>query len=168
MSSSQKSSMPIADRAVVSFDYTLKSDDGEVIDTSEGGEPLTYLHGTGSIVSGLESALDGRVAGDSLQVVVAARDGYGERDDSLVTEATRSQFPKSAKIAVGMQFEANGPQGRQVVTVSSIDGDRIVLDANHPLAGKTLHFDVKIVEVRAATAEELRHGHVHGPGGAHH
>jgi FKBP-type peptidyl-prolyl cis-trans isomerase SlyD len=168
MGNSEKSSMVIGERAVVSFEYTLKGDDGEVIDTSEGGEPLTYLHGTGSIIPGLESALGGRVVGDALQVVVAAKEGYGERDDDLVTEATRSQFPKGATLAVGTQFEASGPDGRQVVTISSIDGDRVLLDANHPLAGKTLHFDVKIVEVRAATAEELRHGHVHGPGGEHH
>jgi FKBP-type peptidyl-prolyl cis-trans isomerase SlyD len=160
--------MAIADRAVVSFDYTLTGDDGDVIDTSKGGAPLTYLHGTGSIIPGLEAALQGRMAGDALQVVVAPQEGYGERDDDLVTSATRSQFPKGKKLEVGMQFEANGPEGRQVVTISSIDGDRIVLDANHPLAGMTLHFDVKIVEVRAATAEELHHGHVHGPGGAHH
>jgi FKBP-type peptidyl-prolyl cis-trans isomerase SlyD len=160
--------MAIADRAVVSLEYTLTDDDGEVIDTSEGGEPLTYLHGTGSIIPGLESVLTGRVAGDALQVTVAAKDGYGEHDDALVTEATRSQFPKGAKLEVGMQFEASGPEGRQVVTISSIDGDSVVLDANHPLAGKTLHFDVKIVEVRAATEQELHHGHVHGPGGHHH
>jgi len=159
--------MRIADRSVVSFDYTLTDDDGEVLDTSKGGSPLTYLQGTGSIIPGLEAAMLGHVVGDSFQVVVAPSDAYGERDDDLVTVATRAQFPKGAPLEVGMQFQAGGPDGAQVVTIASIDGDRVVLDANHALAGMTLHFDVAVVEVRAATAEELHHGHVHGRGGAH-
>ncbi len=153
---------------VVSIDYTLTDEEGEVLDTSEGGQPLTYLHGTGQIIPGLEAALEGQSKGAALKVSVAPEDGYGEYDDSLVAEVELDRFPNAAEIEVGDQFQANTPEGPRVVTVIEIGDDAITIDANHALAGVTLTFDVKIVDVRAATAEEIAHGHVHGPGGHHH
>lgn len=156
--------MQVAPRTVVSIDYTLTDDEGSVIDTSQGSEPLSYVHGVGSIIPGLESALAGRVAGDRLEVQVEPAEGYGERDPDLVQDVHRSQFPAGADIEVGMQFQASGSGGPRVVTVVDVEGDRVTLDANHPLAGATLHFDVTVVGVREATEHELVHGHVHGPG----
>lgn len=159
--------MQIGDRTVVSFDYTLTDDGGQVLDSSRGAQPLTYLHGAGSLIPGLETAMAGRGAGDAFQVTIAPGDAYGDHDPSLVQMADRSQFPAEARLEVGMRFEGSSSAGKQVWTVSEVREDRIVLDGNHPLAGRTLHFDVEIREVRAATIEELRHGHSHGPGGAH-
>jgi FKBP-type peptidyl-prolyl cis-trans isomerase SlyD len=156
-----------ADR-VVSIDYTLTDDEGEVLDTSSGGEPLVYLHGRGQIVPGLERAIEGREAGESLEVEVAARDGYGDRDESKVMQMPRSELPKGLSPEVGMELAAEGPRGEVIpVWLTEVDDASVTLDANHPLAGQTLHFRVEIREVRAATSEELAHGHVHGPGGHH-
>jgi FKBP-type peptidyl-prolyl cis-trans isomerase SlyD len=159
--------MQIAADTVVSFDYTLTDDAGQTLDTSRGRSPLVYLHGRGQIVPGLEGALQGRAAGDAFDVVVPPEEGYGVHDPTLVQSATRTQFPAGVALAPGMQFEAQGPQGSIVMTVVRLDGDDVMLDGNHPLAGQTLHFAIAVVDVRAATAEELRHGHVHGAGGAH-
>lgn len=146
---------------VVSIDYTLRDNGGNLIDSSEGSEPLTYLHGNGNIIPGLEKELAGKKAGDSLTCVITAADAYGERDDSLVFKVAKKEFD-GADVEVGMQFEAHGDEGAQVVTVVSVQGDEVTIDANHPLAGEQLHFDVKVVEVREASSEELEHGHVHG------
>ena len=159
--------MKVAKNTVVTIDYTLKSDDGDVIDSSSGSEPLAYLHGTGSIVPGLENALAGKSAGDAVSVKVAPGEGYGERDPELMHVASRSQFQGIADVEVGMRFQARAGEQTTVVTVVAVEGDDVTLDANHPLAGVNLNFDVKIVGVRAATAAELEHGHPHGPGGAH-
>jgi len=149
---------------VVSIDYRLVDDDGDLIDSSEDGEPLVYLHGKGNIIPGLERQLEGKKAGDNLSCVITAADGYGERDDSLIFTVGKDEF-EGTDVAVGMQFEAHGEDGAQIVTVVGIEGDEVKVDANHPLAGENLHFTVKVVEVREASAEELTHGHVHG---AHH
>jgi FKBP-type peptidyl-prolyl cis-trans isomerase SlyD len=146
---------------VVSIDYTLRDNGGNLIDSSDGSEPLTYLHGNGNIIPGLEKELAGKKAGDSLKCVIAAADAYGERDDSLVFKVAKKEFD-GADVEVGMQFEAHGEEGAQVVTVVAVEGDEVTIDANHPLAGEQLHFDVKVTDVREATAEELEHGHVHG------
>ena len=146
---------------VVSIDYTLRDNNGNLIDSSEGSDPLEYLHGNGNIIPGLEKALAGKKAGDKLTCSIAAADAYGERDDSLIFKVNKSEF-EGADIAVGMQFEAHGEEGAQIVTVVGIEGEEVTIDANHPLAGETLNFDVKIVDVREATSEELEHGHVHG------
>ena len=153
--------MTIEKNKVVSIDYRLVDDEGELIDSSEGGEPLVYLHGNGNIIAGLERQLEGKNSGESLSCVISAVDGYGERDDSLVFTVGKDEF-EGTEIAVGMQFEAHGEDGAQIVTVVGIDGDEVKVDANHPLAGENLHFAIKIVEVRDASAEELSHGHVHG------
>jgi FKBP-type peptidyl-prolyl cis-trans isomerase SlyD len=150
------------------IDYTLTGDDGRVIDSSDGGEPLGYVHGVGSIVPGLEKALEGKSAGESVQVKVSPGEGYGEHDPELVRVATREQFQGIPKVEVGMQFRAGSGEESMVVTVASIDGDQITLDGNHPLAGMNLNFAVKVVEVRAATKVEIEHGHPHGPDDHHH
>jgi FKBP-type peptidyl-prolyl cis-trans isomerase SlyD len=159
--------MQIANQAVVTIDYTLTDDQGAVLDSSNGEEPLTYIHGSGSIIPGLENALAGRAAGDALKVTVAPVDGYGERDEELVQAVPRNRFP-AASIEVGMRFHAQGSDGSRVVTVVAVDDANVTVDANHPLAGMTLAFDVKVLEVRTATADELEHGHVHGKGGHEH
>ena len=159
--------MQIGKEKVVTIDYTLTDDQGEILDTSQGQEPLTYMHGAGSIIPGLESALEGKVAGDKLQVKVAPADGYGERDEELVQAVPRNRFP-DGDINVGMRFHAQGSAGSQAVTVVAVDDRNVTVDANHPLAGVTLSFDVQVREVRQATEDELKHGHVHGKGGHHH
>ncbi len=153
---------------VVEIEYTLTGDDGEVIDTSEGRGPLAYLHGHNNIIPGLENALAGKAVGDSVKVSIPPIDGYGEHDADLIRAVPRGEFPDPDKIEVGMQFQASSDQGPIVVTVTDMDAENITVDGNHELAGHTLHFDVNVVGVREATAEELDHGHVHGPGGHHH
>lgn len=160
--------MQISSGKVVSIDYTLTDDDKRVIDSSEGGEPLTYLHGVGQLIRGLEKELEGKVAGDSLKVKVPPAEGYGERDSAKTQVVPRKAIQGVGELKVGMQLQAGNGHGHQVVTIAKIDGDEITLDANHPLAGATLHFDVAVRDVREATPEELDHGHVHGPGGHHH
>lgn len=160
--------MKVAKSTVVTIDYTLTSDEGDVIDSSSGGEPLAYLHGFGNIVPGLENALDGRDEGESVSVKVSPGEGYGERDPELVHAATRAQFQGIDQVEVGMRFQARSGEEMTVVTVVEVEGDAITLDANHPLAGVNLNFDVKIVGVRAATPAELEHGHPHGPDGHGH
>jgi FKBP-type peptidyl-prolyl cis-trans isomerase SlyD len=152
--------MQIAEQTIVSIHYTLTDAKGEVLDSSEGpdgGEPLSYLHGGGMIVPGLEKALLGKGAGDQVKVTIAPEDGYGPRQEGLVQKVPRSELPPG-DIEVGMRFRAHGPSGARVLTVSALDQDSVTLDANHPLAGATLNFDVKVVSVREATPEDL-HGH---------
>lgn len=153
--------MQITDDKVVQFNYTLKNDDGQVLDTSDGKQPLAYLHGRKSIVPGLEAAMDGKAKGDSFNVDIAPADGYGERDPQMVQAVPRDKFQGVDEIQPGMQFQANTPAGPQVVTVTEVSDAEVTVDANHPLAGQTLHFDIDIVEVRDATPEELEHGHAH-------
>jgi len=160
--------MQVARETVVTIEYTLTDDDGDVIDSSAGHDPLAYLHGAGSIVAGLEAALEGKSAGDAVTVAVAPGEGYGDHDPELVHVAGRDQFPGVPKIEVGMQFRTGSEQDSMVVTVVALEGDQVTLDANHPLAGVTLNFDVKIVAVRQATANELAHGHPHGKDGTDH
>lgn len=160
--------MQIAKDKVASIEYTLTDNEGQVLDSSVGGEPLAYLHGAGNIIPGLEKALEGRQVGDTFTVSIAPAEGYGEKDDSLTQEVPRRMFAGVDEIEVGMQFHAQTDNGMQVITVAAVRDDIITVDANHPLAGQTLNFDVKVVEVRAATREELEHGHVHGAGGHHH
>lgn len=160
--------MQIAKNAVVQIHYTLKNDAGEVLDSSEGAEPLAYLQGHGNLIAGLEKALEGKQAGESLNVTVPPRDAYGVRDEGLVQDVPRSAFKGVPKIEVGMQFQAESNHGPRMVTVTKVDKDSVTVDGNHPLADQTLHFAVQIVEVRAASTEELSHGHVHGAGGHHH
>ena len=160
--------MLIAEKSVVSIHYTLTNDKGEVLDSSSGGSPLAYLQGAGNIIAGLEKALEGKQAGDRLQVRVSPAEGYGERDERLLQDVPRRAFQGIRDIKAGMSFTAQGPQGPTRVTVTRVVGDMVTVDGNHPLAGETLNFDVEIAEVREASEEELEHGHVHGEGGHHH
>jgi FKBP-type peptidyl-prolyl cis-trans isomerase SlyD len=159
--------MQIANKTVVSIHYTLTDPDGDELDSSRGAEPLTYLHGSRNIISGLENALAGKTKGDTLKVTIPPEEGYGVRDEALIASVPRAHF-EGADVAVGQQFHTEGPQGQAVVTVTKVEDDHITVDGNHPLAGVALTFDVEIVEVRAATPVELAHGHVHEPGGHHH
>lgn len=161
--------MKISKNTVVSIDYTLKDDAGEVLDSSQGGEPLAYLHGHGQIVDGLERALEGKGVGDNIKVSVPPKEGYGERNNAKVLKIERSRLPSDVTPEIGMQLAAEGPKGEVVpLWVTSVHGDEVTLDGNHPMAGKTLHFTVDVRGVREASKEEMHHGHVHGPGGHHH
>ena len=160
--------MNIINECVAAFHYTLKNDAVEVVDSSEGQEPLYYLHGAHNIVPGLEKALEGKTVGDKLSVTVEPAEGYGDHDEALMQELPRSMFTGVDKIEVGMEFHAQTEMGQQVVAVTKVDDETVTVDSNHPLAGQNLHFEVEITEVREASKEELDHGHVHGPGGHHH
>jgi FKBP-type peptidyl-prolyl cis-trans isomerase SlyD len=160
--------MQIANNTVVAFHYTLTDDNGQVLDSSQGREPLVYLQGVGQIVPGLEKAMDGRKVGDQFKVDVAPEEGYGVHHAELVQEVPREAFQGVEDIQPGMQFQGRGPQGVINVTVTKVDSDKVHIDGNHPLAGQTLHFDVEVTDVRSASEEELAHGHVHGEGGHHH
>ena len=151
---------------VVTFHYTLKNKDGEVLDTSEGSNPLVYLHGYSQIVPGLEDALVGKTSGVSLQVTVNPAEGYGERRDEMVITLPRTQGNLPEDIEVDFIVELVSPEGDELpARVVKLTETEITLDANHQLAGETLFFDIQLTDVRVATAEELSHGHVHGPGG---
>lgn len=160
--------MQIAAQSVVSIHYTLTNDQGEVLDSSSGGEPLTYLHGAHNIIPGLENALVGKRQGDQLDVSIAPVDAYGEFRDELVQQVPRSAFQGVDEIEPGMQFHAQGAQGPVLVTVTEVTADTVTVDGNHPLAGERLHFSVEITEVRPATEQELAHGHAHGAHGHDH
>jgi FKBP-type peptidyl-prolyl cis-trans isomerase SlyD len=160
--------MVVAKDKVVSIDYTLKDNDGQVLDQSDDGQPLSYLHGAGMIIEGLESALEGKVTGDALEVIVGPNEGYGELDEGLRKQVPRSEFADIEDLAVGMQFRVNADDDFVVVTVVDVNDDEVTVDGNHQLAGVTLHFDVKVREIRDATEEEIEHGHPHGPGGHEH
>ena len=160
--------MNITKNSVVLFDYTLTDDEKEVIDSSKDGGPLAYLHGEGQIVKGLEKAMEGKKAGDSFSVTVSPEEAYGMPDAAKIAVVSADQIEGGEDLEEGMQLEASNDEGEQIVVVSKIEGDKVTLDGNHPLAGMTLHFDITVREVRTATAEEIAHGHVHGPGGHHH
>jgi FKBP-type peptidyl-prolyl cis-trans isomerase SlyD len=160
--------MQIAKDSVVSIDYRLHLGDGKIIDESEPGDPLVYLHGYEEIVPGLEKALEGKKAGESLKVEVAPKDGYGEYDPDGVEEVPREDFPPDMELEAGGIVSATDEDGDDVeFLVKEVRPKTVVIDFNDPMAGKTLHFEVTVREVRAATEEELEHGHAHGPGHEH-
>jgi FKBP-type peptidyl-prolyl cis-trans isomerase SlyD len=160
--------MLVSAQKVVSIHYTLTNEEGDVLDSSEGHEPLAYIHGGGNIIPGLEAALLGKSAGDTLKVSIPPEEAYGLRNDDLVQAVPKSAFHGVDEILPGMQFHTDTTDGGQLVTVVDVQGDMVILDGNHPMSGQTLNFDVQVTEVRDATLEELAHGHVHGPGGHHH
>jgi FKBP-type peptidyl-prolyl cis-trans isomerase SlyD len=160
--------MNVADKHVVTINYTLKDNDDNILDQSDDGS-FCYLHGASNIIPGLENALTGKTTGDELSVVIPPEEGYGLRDEAKSQEVPRDMFPPEHEPEAGMQFHAQGPDGQAVmVTVIKVENDTVTVDGNHPLAGVTLNFDVTITDIRDASAEELEHGHVHGPGGHHH
>lgn len=161
--------MQIAQNTVVSFDYTLTDPQGNTLDTSNGKAPLAYLHGASNIIPGLEAAMLGKSTGDAFVVTVPAADAYGERDEQLIQPVPRQAFPEGAQLEVGQQFQARSPDGQaRVVRIVGVEPEQITVDANHPLAGVPLTFDVSIKDVREATEEEIQHGHVHGAFGHAH
>ena len=153
--------MQIAKDTVVYIHYTLMNDAGELLDKSSAGEPLGYLHGHGNIIDGLEQALTGRAAGEQLEVSIDAEDGYGLRQEGLVQDVPLGAFEGVDSVQPGMSFEAETEDGPRPVVVLEVAGDVVTVDGNHPLAGLTLHFQVEVDRVRAATASELEHGHAH-------
>lgn len=161
--------MKIGPNSVVSIDYTLTDPEGELLDSSADEGPLTYLHGVGEIVPGLENALAGRGAGESFKIVVSPEDGYGTRSEQNQVRVPRGELPDDVEPEEGMEFEATGPDGEVMhFWVEGVDGDDVLLSLDHPLAGVTLHFDVTVRDVREATSDELEHGHAHGPGTSGH
>lgn len=158
----------IANNHVVEFNYTLKDDEGNILDQSQ-GEPLAYLHGHQNIIPGLESQLLGKKVGDKFTASVEPADAYGEFDDAAVQEVPRENFQGVDNIEPGMQFQSQTEDGHMMlVTVRDVQDDMVIVDANHPLAGKKLHFDVEVTGIREASPEELQHGHAHGAHGHHH
>jgi FKBP-type peptidyl-prolyl cis-trans isomerase SlyD len=160
--------MEINKDKVVTMHYRLTNDEGVELDSSEGSDPLVFLHGHGAIIPGLESALVGKKKSDKLKVRVAAKEAYGEHDERLKIKVPMTSFANSDQVVLGAQFQADTEDGPSVVTIVGIEKDGVLIDGNHPLAGVDLNFDVQIVDVREATKDELSHGHAHGPGGHHH
>ncbi len=155
-------SLLIGDKLVVSMHYTLKDDDGNVINSSVGEQPLTYLHGAGNIIPGLEKALLGKVQGDSMDVKVDPAEGYGDMVPELIQVIDKSAFQEVEAIEPGMEFQAQSPDGdMRTIVVRAVEGEEVTIDGNHPLAGMDLHFAVEITAVREATQEEIDHGHAH-------
>jgi FKBP-type peptidyl-prolyl cis-trans isomerase SlyD len=157
--------MQISSNKVVHIHYTLTDEEGEVLDSSQGSDPMAYIHGMGNIISGLEEALTGRKVGDRFKVSVAPEEAYGVRDNDLVQKVPKSAFHGVDEVLPGMQFHAESSDGMQLVTVIEVEGDTVMLDGNHPMAGMTLNFDVEVTGIRDATSEESGHGHGHGAGG---
>ncbi|MDX1487684.1 MAG: peptidylprolyl isomerase [Acidiferrobacterales bacterium] len=156
--------MQITRHKVVTIDYTLQDQTGSLIESSEGRDPYCYIHGIGSTIPGLETALEGKSAGAELNVSLPPEQAYGERDEELVQVVSRDSFKAVGELKPGMQFNAATENGTHVVTVTGIEGDDVTVDGNHPLAGATLTFAVTVRDVRDASEEELAHGHVHhGP-----
>lgn len=159
--------MKIEHNKAVSIHYTLTDNDGTILDTSSGREPLAYLHGYGNLIPGMEEGLEGHGKGEKLTLKVSPEKGYGLHTPELVQKVPLSAFG-GQKVEPGMQFEAGSENQRYVVTVVEVDQDHVTVDGNHALAGKELNFDVEIVDIREATEDEIAHGHIHGPGGHHH
>jgi len=152
----------ITDNTVVSINYTLKGDSGEVIDTSEGREPLQFLFGAGMIIPGLENELAGKAAGEKFKVSVDPEQGYGERSEDMIQKVPAADLSHLEGLAVGAAVQAQSSDGQTVnLVVTEMTDSEITLDGNHPLAGATLHFEGDVVEVRAATEDEISHGHSH-------
>jgi FKBP-type peptidyl-prolyl cis-trans isomerase SlyD len=160
--------MQISKNSVVTLNYTLKNDQGEILDESH-DDSFVYLHGAGGIIPGLEGQLEDKSVGDNFSAHIEPEDGYGVQDDSMVQVVQREMFEADHPIEEGVQFHAESPEGEMLtVTVTKIEGDEITIDGNHPLAGIALNFDITVALIREASAEEIEHGHAHGPDGHHH
>lgn len=154
--------MTVKQHSVVSIHYHLTDESDQVLDSSQGQDPLTYLHGAGGIIPGLEKEITGKAVGDKFQVSVAPAEGYGELDQSLIQSIPLAAFEGIEKVEPGMQFQTQGQDGSaRLLTVTAVEGEEVTVDLNHPLAGVTLLFDIEVMEIRDATPEEIEHGHVH-------
>lgn len=147
--------MKIEQKKIVKINYTLKDSEGILIDSSENGEPLEYMHGTGMLIPGLERQIEGMKTGEKKHVVVEAAEGYGVYDESLVQNVPRDRFDATMPIEVGQQFQADTPTGPFLVRVTKVSDDEITIDGNHELAGKQLHFDIEILDIREPTSDEI-------------
>jgi FKBP-type peptidyl-prolyl cis-trans isomerase SlyD len=154
--------MQVSENKVVSIHYDLTDNQGESLDSSrEREQPLDYLHGAGNIIPGLEQALEGKAEGDAMKVTIEPADAYGEPQEALIQQVPREMLSDIEGLQVGMQLQASSEQGQHTVVVREIKDDNVTIDANHPLAGVTLNFDVEVVAIRDASSEEIEHGHVH-------
>lgn len=161
--------MTIKENSVVTMHYELKDSQGEVLDSSAGQDPLVYLHGASNIIVGLEEQLEGKKVGDTISATVQPEKGYGMPVEALIQQVPSEAFgDEIEKIEVGMRFQAETEQGPVPVVVTAVEEGTVTVDGNHPLAGKELHFECSISDVRDASEEEISHGHVHGPGGHQH
>mgnify|MGYP000113724039 CR=1 FL=1 len=158
----------IENDAVATVHYTGTLPDGEEFDSSRGGDPMTFLVGHRNMIPGFEEELMGKTVGDTVEFTLPPERAYGERDDGAIQQVSREQFPEGMEIKPGMMMAAQTDQGPIPFTISEINDDEITIDFNHQMAGKTLTFNVEIIEIREATPDEIAHGHVHGPGGHHH
>jgi FKBP-type peptidyl-prolyl cis-trans isomerase SlyD len=155
--------MKVGNSMVVSIEYTLKGEDGEVIESNVGHEPLVYLHGTSSIIEGLEDGLDELENGESFDIIVDPKNGYGKHDRTKIKMMNKDQFPADQKLEIGQVFTANSPDGPSQIKIIEITDDEVKVDGNHEFAGKTLNFTGKVLDVREGTPDELGQGHIHGP-----
>ena len=153
---------------VIGFQYTLKNDAGEVLDSSRGGNPMLYLAGSGQILMALDAAINGLAIGEKKSVSLTAKEGYGEINPAFKMNVKLSQFPPGTEVEKGLQFRISNEPGSPMFRVINVLGEEVFIDGNHPLAGEALHFDVEITESREATEDEIAHGHAHGAGGHHH
>lgn len=160
--------MQVTTNKAVTIHYTLTNQTGDIVDSSRDGDPLPYIHGVGALVPGLEKELEGKSSGDNVAVTVQPEDGYGVRTPELIESVPKEVFQFEGEIEVGMRFEAETDHGVELVEVTEVNNETVTVDANHPLAGEVLSFDVDVIEVRDATADELEHGHIHGEGGCGH
>lgn len=161
--------MALQKKKVVTFNYTLKGENGEMLDSTEKGGPFSFVTGNLQVLPCLEDALSSMIIGSKKNIKLAAADAYGEYDEGAVQKVKRNLFPEEAELEIGSSYFAHSPEGQHLqFIVTEIDNDIITVNFNHPLAGKNLEFDVELIDVRDATAEEISHGHVHGPGGHHH
>ncbi len=158
--------MQVAEKKAVTIKYTLRDEEGAVLDSTDGRDPLTYLHGADNLVPGVEEALQGKSPGDEVTVTVPPEKGYGKREDGNVRNVPVRKLP-AGRLQPGATVQLNTNHGPVVAVVKAVKGDYATLDLNHPLAGKTLRFELQVVEVRDATEEEISHGHVHAPGEHH-
>lgn len=153
---------------VVTFHYTLRDPAGRVLDTSAGGDPITYLEGAGQVIDGLDEQLRNVVAGTKSIVQVSAAKAYGEHDAAQIQRVPRAHIPVEGELHIGDRFQTDSDRYAPIVTVVAVDAETVTLDANHPLAGVDLTFEVEVLAVRAATEQEISHGHAHGAGGEAH
>jgi len=159
--------MNIEKNNVAQIEYTLTNSEGEVMDSSN-GNPLAYLHGHSNLIPGLENELEGKTKGNKFKITIPAAEAYGERVDALIQTVPSDMFQGVDNVEVGMRFEAQSEQGMHSVEITAIEGDQVTVDGNHPMAGLELTFEVEVIDVREATAEEIEHGHAHGAGGHQH
>ncbi len=161
--------MAIAPNKVVTMNFTLKDDEGNILDTTESDGPFSYLSGNNMVLPKLEEAVSGMLIGTKKNIKLTAADGYGNYNEQIVQVVGRENFPQDFELEVGMSYMASSPEGAQMpFVITEVRDEDVTIDFNHPLAGKNLNFDIELLDVREATAEELSHGHVHGPDGHHH